>query len=105
MSAIFTASDEAFGLLMIYNEIDRWENIPDLATLEAMEVSKKRKWKNTVEKKFCSTTRGSSYGWKDEVEKMYYALVEKMETLRKSPVTGSDFEHKLMVRWLIKKSS
>ena len=67
-------------------------------------MSKKRKWKNTVEKKFCSTTRGSSYGWKDEWGGMYYALVvEKIETLRKNSVTGSDFEHKLMVRWLIGK--
>ena len=40
VSVIFTASDEAFALLMIYNEIDRWENIPDLATLEATEVLK-----------------------------------------------------------------
>ena len=27
LSAIFTPSDEAFALLIIYNEIDRWENI------------------------------------------------------------------------------
>ena len=50
LSAIFTPSDEAFALLIIYNEIDRWENIPDPVSLETTEVTKKRKWKNTVEK-------------------------------------------------------
>ena len=34
---------------------------------------------------------------------MYNALVQKIETLRKDPATGSGFEHKLMVRWLIEK--
>ena len=43
LSNIFTASDEAFALLMIYNEIDRWDNIPDPATLEVMEVTNRRK--------------------------------------------------------------
>ena len=55
LSAIFTPSDEAFALMIIYYKIERWENIPDPATLEAMEVSEKRKWKNTVEKiLFCN---------------------------------------------------
>ena len=103
LSAIFTPSDEAFALLIIYNEIERWENIPDPVSLETTEVSKKRKWKNTVEKKFCSATRGSMDGWKDEGKKLYYALVENIERLRKDPVTGSDFEHKLMVKWMIEK--
>ena len=34
---------------------------------------------------------------------MYYALVENIESLRKDPVTGSEFEHKLMVKWMIEK--
>ena len=50
LSAIFTPSDEAFAMMIIYNEKNRWENIPDPATLEATEVSKKHKWKNAVEK-------------------------------------------------------
>ena len=50
LSAIFTPIDEAFALMIINNKMDRWENVPDPAILEAMEVSKKRKWKNTVEK-------------------------------------------------------
>ena len=103
LSEIFTASDEAFAVLMIYNEMDRWENIPDPAALEILELSKKRKWKNTVEKKFCSATRGSSDGWKDEGKKMFNALVHNIEELRKDPATGSDFEQKLMVKWIIEK--
>ena len=59
LSAIFTPSDEAFALMILYNEIDRWENIPDPDTLEAMEVSKKRKWKNTVEKKILFFDKGN----------------------------------------------
>ena len=105
LSNIFTASDEAFALLMIYNEIDRCDNIPDPATLEVTEVSKKRKWKNTVEKKFCSAKRGSCDGWKDDGEKMYNDLVKRIEKLRKDPDTGSEFEHKLMVKWLNEKNS
>ena len=65
LSAIFTPSDEAFALMILYNELDRWENISDPDTLEVMEVSKKRKWKNTVEKKFCSSTRGCADGWEE----------------------------------------
>ena len=103
LSAIFTPSDEAFALLIIYNEIDRWENIPDPVSLETTEVTKKRKWKNTVEKKFCSATRGSTDGWKVEGKKLYYALVENIQRLRKDPITGSEFENKLMIKWLIKK--
>ena len=105
-STNFTPSDEAFVLLMIYKEIDRWKNIPDPATLETTEVSKKPKQKNTVEKKLCSATRGSSDGWKEEGKQMYFALVGKIErTLRKDPFTGSDFEHKLMEKWLIEKKA
>ena len=52
-----------------------------------------------MEKKLCSATRGSSDGWKEEGKQMYFALIEKIKTLRKDPVTGSDFEHKLMVKW------
>ena len=103
LSAIFTAIDETFALLMIYNKMDRWENIPHPATLEISEVSKQRKWKNTVEKKFCSRTRGSYNRWKDEGKKMYNALVHRIEELRKDPATGSDFEQKLMVKWIIEK--
>ena len=102
MNAIFTTSDEAFALMIIYNKIERWENIPDPATLEAMEVSKKRKWKNSVEK-FCSATRESSNGWKEEGKQMYYKLVKNIEKLRKDPITGGDFEHKLVVKWVSKK--
>ena len=55
------------------------------------------------EQKFRSATRGNSDGWKEEGKQMYFALVEKIKTLRKDPVTGSDFEHRLMVKWLIEK--
>ena len=36
---------------------------------------------------------------------MYFALVEKLKTLREDPITGSDFEHKLMVKWLSEKTA
>ena len=36
---------------------------------------------------------------------MYFALVEKMKTLGEDPITGSDFEHKLMVKWLSEKTA
>ena len=34
---------------------------------------------------------------------MYYALVENIQRLRKDPITGSEFENKLMIKWLIEK--
>ena len=103
LSAIFTPSDEAFALMILYNELDRWENIPDPDTLEAMEVSKKRKWKNTVEKKFCSSTRGCTDGWEEEGKQMYYKLVKNIEELRKDPIKGGGFEKRLMVKWVSEK--
>ena len=66
-------------------------------------MSKKRKWKNTVEKKSCLAKRGSCDGWKDDWKKMHNNLVKRIEKLRKDPDTGSEFEHKLMVKWLIEK--
>ena len=56
-----------------------------------------------MEKKICSAKRGSCDGWKDDGKKMYNDLVKKIEKLRKNPDTGSEFEHKLMVKWLIEK--
>ena len=56
-----------------------------------------------MEKKFCSAKRGSCDGWKDDGKKMYNDLVKRIEKLRKNPDTGSEFEHKLLVKWLIEK--
>ena len=61
--------------------------------------------KYRADKKLCSATRGSSNGRKEEGKQMYFSLVEKIETLRKDLVTGSDFEHKLMVKWFIEKKA
>ena len=30
---------------------------------------------------------------------MYYRLVKNIEKLRADPITGIEFEHKLMVKW------
>ena len=53
---------------------------------------------------FGSATRGSSDGWKHEGKQRFFLLVEKIKTLREDPVTGSNFEHKLMVKWLSEKT-
>ena len=89
-------------MMIVYNRKDLWENIPDPATLEALEVSKKReKVEKYIVKKFCSTKRESSDGWKQEGKQIYFELVEKVKKLREDPGTGSDFEHKLMVKCVL----
>ena len=94
---------EAFALLKIYNEMDSDGKIFRIWLLWRQRRYKKKKVEEYREKKFCSTTRGSSDGWKDEGKKMYNALVHKIKELRKDPATGRDFEQKLMVRWIIEK--
>ena len=34
---------------------------------------------------------------------MYYRLVKNIQKLREDPITGIDFEHKLMEKWVSKK--
>ena len=34
---------------------------------------------------------------------MYYKLVKNIEELRKHPIKGGDFKHKLMVKWVSEK--
>ena len=65
--------------MIIYNKIERWENIPDPATLEAMDATKKQK-------KSCSATRGTADGWKEEGKQMYYRLVKNIKKLREDPI-------------------
>eukprot|EP00957_Ditylum_brightwellii_P170292 12962541-Ditylum_brightwellii.AAC.1 len=57
ISDIFSVTDEAFGLMIIYNEHDVWRN------------QRERKLDGTVDwkrKRFCDARSGSRQGWMEE---------------------------------------
>ena len=86
ISEIFTPSDEAFGLLVIENEHDGWEE----------QYRKKKqglKGKDLfIKKKFCDGRSGNKDGWTSTGLLLYRQLVEEVTIRRRQT---KDFEEKL----------
>lgn len=99
LSDIFSVTDEAFALLVIYNEHDVWN------------YRRERKLGNTVERKttrFCNDElllvgsqkrRQRQRGWMKEGRELFHDLCLEVDRLRKQPETGTDLEKRTRDRF------
>ena len=81
ISEIFSVADEAFGLVMLYNEYDVWAGATTTVTKE-----------NSQKKKFLDTNSERKDGWTEEGENIFYELCEEVNKLREQPETGNELE-------------
>ena len=90
LSDIFSVSDEAYALMIIYNEYHVWEN------------HMKRKDDPNIQKRpkrFCDPSSGSKDGWTLEGRNLFRRLCREVEKLRGAPDTGEQFEQKMRERF------
>jgi hypothetical protein len=90
LSDIFTIADEAFALVLIYNEHHVWVN------------QQRRKGDATIprqKKKFCDSDSGSRNGWMEEGRELFSDLCDKIGEMRKHPETGRKLEEMMRDRF------
>lgn len=112
ISNIFPSSDEAFALLVLYNESHRWkvdakkkiqnkrvfgeiENTTATQQVDETQQNKKGNESPKKRKRFTDAQSGSREGWSIEGRKLYQDLCIKIDDLRKSQCTGERVEEKL----------
>lgn len=90
LSEIFTVEDEAFALLMLYNELHVWES-----------ALKKKKDKSVKleQKRYCDAKSGRRDGWAREGKVMYNKICAEIKELRQDPQTGEEFEKHMRERF------
>lgn len=86
ISKIYSISDEAFGLTVIYNEYQVWKDQEEMKKRgEKGKMIKKRK-------RFCSGKSGDKQGWSDEGYSIFNSLCHQVQVRRQE--TG-EFEEQL----------
>ena len=90
LSEIFSVEDEAFALLMLYNELHVWES----------GLKKKKDGSVKMEqKRFCDAKSGRRIGWALEGKVLFYKLCAEIKDLRRNPQTGELFEKQMRERF------
>ena len=107
ISEIFSSSDEAFALLVIYNEIDRWkyranknreEMVVQIENLQ--QKGKRKRGSGEPSKKFNNASSRDKDGWSEEGQRLYQDLFCTIEALRNDPTTGKNPEGVLQKQFL-----
>ena len=86
---IFSVADEAFGLVMLYNEYDVWAGDTTTVTKE-----------NGQKKKFLDSKSGRKDGWTAEGKNLFYEWCEEVNMLREQPETSKQLELQIQNRLL-----
>ena len=81
LSKIYTVSDEAFGLLMLFNEFHCWEEDVEKRSGNANRLVK------TSNKRFCDPRSGSKQGWSEDGRNLYQYLCFEVDKRRKEKVS------------------
>ena len=88
MSDMYTVLDEAFALVMLYNEYDRWKEQLEIEQNPTLEFAHKEKKK----KRFCDPKSGRSEGWTNEGRKLLNSICRELKQLKANQETGKDVE-------------
>ena len=76
VSEIFTVTDEAFVLFVLYNKFDIWEK-------QKVDIANGKKGRQLVrEKKFCSGASGKKQAWSERGLNCFYKLVGEVHQRR-----------------------
>ena len=99
ISEMLSSSDEAFALLVMYNESHRWK--ADAEIPKPSEVCGKRKRSPTKgQKKFNNSDSGDRDGWSRHGRLLYQQLTELIERKREDKITGEIFEEQLKLAFV-----
>ena len=91
LSEIFSVTDEAFALILIFNEHHVWENQKQRKTNPEIRRRKKR---------YCDAESGNRDGWMEEGKDLFNELCEKVAKLREDHTTGKELETKMRERFM-----
>ena len=99
VSDMFSSSDEAFALLVMYNESHRWK--ADAEIPKQSEACGKRKRSPTKgQKKFNNLESGDRDGWSRHGRLLYQQLTELTEQKREDKITGEMFEEQMKLTFV-----
>ena len=94
ISEMFTVTDEAFGLIILYNEHHVWEQQQKIKEhLIDGSVTKEKK-------RFVDANSGKREGWEGKGKHLFNKLCKEIVRLRSDPITGSGFEMLMRERFL-----
>ena len=107
ISEMFLVSDEAFALLIIYNEIERWkycvkkekEEMMGEVDVRQQSGNKRKRDPDKPRKKFNNASSGDKEGWSQEGQALYQKLCGGITALRNDPITGAGTETTLMAQF------
>lgn len=107
ISEMFLVSDEAFALLIIYNEIERWnyfvkkekEEMMGEVDVRQQSGNKRKRDPDEPRKKFNNASSGDKEGWSQEGRALYQKLCRGITALRSDPITGAGTETTLMAQF------
>ena len=98
LSEIYTVSDEAFGLLVLHNELHCWDEASKKGTDEETPSTLKSK------KRFCDSGSGRKQGWSADGRMLYEHLCWGVHNRRKDP-TSKTIEEDFMGKYSMQSPS
>ena len=98
LSEIYTVSDEAFGLLVLHNELHCWDEASKKGTDEETPSTLKSK------KRFCDSGSGRKQGWSADGRMLYEHLCWGVHNRRKDP-TSKTMEEDFMAKYSMQSPS
>mmetsp|Transcript_1367 Transcript_1367/g.2862 ORF Transcript_1367/g.2862 Transcript_1367/m.2862 type:complete len:681 (-) Transcript_1367:32-2074(-) len=98
ISEMFSVSDEAFALLVLYNELHVWkENMKQGdQPIDSEENSTDQRKRKKKRKRFCDPMSGRKQGWELKGKRLYNKLCNCVSELRENVSTGVIMEQNMM---------
>ena len=100
VSDMFSSSDEAFALLVMYNESHRWKADAEIPKQSEACGKRKRSSPTKGQKKFNNSESGDRDGWSRHGRLLYQQLTELMERKREDKITGEMFEEQMKLTFV-----
>ena len=102
---MFTIEDEAFGIILVHNEVERWiDQLEDnSATTSTCSVQKDDLDSKKTNKRFCDPKSGNRDGWTKEGIELFNYLCGEVQKLRNDKETGCILEAKIRQKIVGKK--
>ena len=107
ISEMFTIEDEAFALILVHNEVERWidQLEEDSVTTSASSGEKDIVDSLKTNKKFCDPKSGNRDGWTKEGIELFNYLCGAVQKLRSDKETGCILEAKIRQKIVEKKKN
>ena len=103
ISDIYTTSDEAFALLVLYNEAHVWKQQYDFEARRSNDTTTNGNTKRKAPryaKRFCDARSGNKQGWSEEGQNVFNALCREVDRRRAEPAS-KDLEEKIRAKFVL----